>query len=158
MSRSSVVHDTFTLERTYPASPARVFAAWADPKLKASWFNQGGEWRDESHQLDFREGGLELRAGRTPDGHSYKYAARFHDIVPAERIVFSYDMHVDERRISVSVLTVVLQPDGDGTRLTLTEQGAFLDTLDDARARATGFGTLLDALGEVLHPPPPHST
>ena len=31
-----VTHASFTLERAYPAPPARVFAAWADPAVKAA--------------------------------------------------------------------------------------------------------------------------
>ena len=37
-SEHEVVHATFALERTYPSSPAQVFAAWADPAVKARWF------------------------------------------------------------------------------------------------------------------------
>lgn len=38
MKEFSVKHDTFSLERIYNTSPARVFAAWADPESKANWF------------------------------------------------------------------------------------------------------------------------
>ena len=38
MSERSATHGTFTLERVYEASPARVFKAWADPAIKARWF------------------------------------------------------------------------------------------------------------------------
>jgi len=59
-------------------------------------------------------------------------------------------MHMDEDRISVSLGTVELAPDGDGTHLTYTEQGAFLDGLDSAELRQSGTGGLFDALGEEL--------
>ena len=36
-----VTHASFTLERSYPTPPARVFAAWADPALKSRWFTGG---------------------------------------------------------------------------------------------------------------------
>ncbi len=42
------------------------------------------------------------------------------DIVPDERIIFTYDMRLDETRISVSLATVELEParrpGGDGGR------------------------------------------
>lgn len=60
-------------------------------------------------------------------------------------------MHVDERRISVSLVTVTLEPRGTGTRLALVEQGAFLDDLDDATQRRGGFEALLDRLATVLN-------
>jgi uncharacterized protein YndB with AHSA1/START domain len=59
-------------------------------------------------------------------------------------------MYLDETRISVSLGTVELKPDGDGTRLTYTEQGAFLDGLDSAEQRQQGTGGIFDALAEEL--------
>jgi hypothetical protein len=59
-------------------------------------------------------------------------------------------MHLDERKISVSVATVQLKSDGKRTRLMVTEQGAFLDGYDDAGSRERGTGELLDALGRAL--------
>jgi uncharacterized protein YndB with AHSA1/START domain len=141
----SVTHATFAVERTYDASPARVYAAWADPEAKARWF---GNDADE-YELDFQIGGRELNRG-TMAGNTYTYEARYRDIVPDERLVYAYDMYLDEARISVSLSTVELKPDGDGTRLTYTEQGAFLDGLDSAEQRQQGTGGLLDALGEEL--------
>jgi uncharacterized protein YndB with AHSA1/START domain len=35
MSPRSATHATFVIERTYDATPARVFAAWADRSAKA---------------------------------------------------------------------------------------------------------------------------
>lgn len=59
-------------------------------------------------------------------------------------------MHLDENRISVSLATVELRPEGKGTRLVFTEQGAFLDGYDDAGSREHGTRELLDALGAAL--------
>ena len=38
MTERSVTHATFVIERTYHASPARVFNAFADQAAKARWF------------------------------------------------------------------------------------------------------------------------
>jgi uncharacterized protein YndB with AHSA1/START domain len=150
VSASSVTHATFEVERRYPAPPALAFAAWSDPAIKARWFGRAG-WNEETYELDFRVGGRERRQGRAPDGSVHVFDARFQDIVAPERIIFSYDMHVDERRISVSLVTVTVEPRGTGTRLTLVEQGAFLDDLDDATQRRGGFEALLDRLATVLN-------
>lgn len=149
MSERSVNHATFVVERTYDASPARVFSAWADPTAKARWFGAPGESGAE-FELDFRVGGREVNRGTAPGGGTYAVEARYQDIVPDERIVYTYDMHLDGRRISVSLGTVQLAPEGERTRLTYTEQGAFLDGLDTPEAREQGTGGLLDALGEEL--------
>ena len=154
MSERSVTHATFVLERTYDASPARVFAAWADPALKARWFADPDETGTVEFALDFRVGGREISRGRSPGGPVYSYEARFQDIVPDQRIVYTYDMQLDETRISVSLATVEFTPAGAGTRLIFTEQGAFLDGLDTPASREQGMGELLDALGAELQRQP----
>jgi uncharacterized protein YndB with AHSA1/START domain len=146
MTARSVTHATFVVERTYDASPARVFAAWARPEAKSRWFMEpGGEF-----ELEFRVGGREFSRGGLPDGSVYTFEGRYQDIVPDERIVYAYDMHLGDARISVSLATVELKPDGDHTRLIFTEQGAFLDGLDTPELREQGTGSLLDALAEEL--------
>jgi uncharacterized protein YndB with AHSA1/START domain len=146
MSERSIEHATFVVERSYHASPARVFAAWSDPSAKARWF--GSDTRE--FELDFRVGGRELNRGTGPDGSSYTFAALYQDIVPDERIVYTYDMHLDETRISVSVATVEFKSQGSGTTLVFTEQSAFLDGHDTPAQREQGTGGLLEALGKEL--------
>ena len=147
MSGRSVEHATFVVERKYEASPERAFAAWADPEAKARWYVDS----DAQLELDFRVGGRERSRGTAPDGSAYSYEALFQDIVPAERIVYTYDMLLHETRISVSLATVEFTREGDGeTRLVFTEQGAFLDGHESPARRAEGMGGLLDALGEEL--------
>jgi uncharacterized protein YndB with AHSA1/START domain len=145
MSERSVEHASFVIERRYRASPERAFAAWADPNAKARWFGIEGEL-----ELDFRVGGRERHGGPTPDGRDYAFLGRYQDIVPSERIVYTYEMLVDGARISVSVATVEFRPEGDGTRLVFTEQGAFLDGHETRASREQGMGGLLDALEEEL--------
>ncbi len=150
MTKRTVTHATFTIERTYPVPPARVFAAWADPASKARWFAGPDDWESSGYELDFRVGGREHASGGPPGGPVHVYNATYQDIVPNERIVSTYDMHLDETRISVSLATVEFKPDGSGTRLVFTEQGAFLDAFDNPALREQGTIELLDALGEEL--------
>jgi uncharacterized protein YndB with AHSA1/START domain len=147
MSERSVEHASFVVERSYDAEPARVFAAWSDPEAKARWFGNP----EDPIELDFSVGGRERRRGIDADGNAYAFQALYQDIVPASRIVYTYDMLLDETRISVSVATVEFRPQRDGTRLVITEQGVFLDGHDTPARREHGIGSLLDALGAELH-------
>jgi uncharacterized protein YndB with AHSA1/START domain len=149
MADRSVVHATFVIERTYDASPARVFRAWAEPEAKARWFGPG-ELSKGGHEIDFRVGGAEHLSVKAPDSAIYSYDSVYQDIVVDQRIVHTYDMHRNEDRISVSLATVVLEPAGAGTRLTFTEQAVFLDGLDTPAEREHGTGALLDKLGLEL--------
>ena len=150
-AKHSVTHNTFTIERVYPVVPAKVFAAFADPKLKGQWFQAPKEWNNPDVQtMDFRVGGKETSVGGPKGGPVIAYAVTFQDIVANERIVTTYDMTVDKKRISVSLSTLELRAEGKGTRLVLTEQGAYLDGSDTGAQRKEGTEGLLDALGTFL--------
>ncbi|RYG53104.1 polyketide cyclase [bacterium] len=150
MSARSTHHATFFVERTYPAKPERVFAAFADPAIKSQWF--GGPEGDGKtpYQLDFRIGGREINEGGPEGGPTYRYEAIYQDIVPNERIISTYEMYLDGQRISVSIATTELLADGNGTKLKFTEQAVFLDGLDKASDREAGTKMLLDGLGNWL--------
>jgi uncharacterized protein YndB with AHSA1/START domain len=144
MTARSVTFNTFVLERTYDAPPARVFAAWSDPAAKATWMF------GSDHTLDFRVGGSEHISGGPEGGPVFDYDAVIQDIVPDERIIATEVMHMDGQRISVTIATIEFHPAGDGTHLVLTEQGGYLDGLDTPAAREHGTGELLDSLGAFL--------
>jgi uncharacterized protein YndB with AHSA1/START domain len=150
MPNRSVTHATFAIERVYNASPARVFAAWAQPEAKARWFAGEEGWQTVRFELDFRVGGREVVHGGPPGGTVHAFDGLYQDIVPNERIIYTYDMHLDDKRISVSLATVEFKPEGAGTRLVFTEQGAFLDGFDDPTLREQGTAEMLDALGAEL--------
>lgn len=149
MEERSVLHGSFTVERSYPASPARVFRAWADPAAKLRWFSAPDEGT-ELHELDFRVGGREQARGRAPNGKAYRFDALYYDIIENARIVYTYDMSIEGRRISVSLATAEFQAQGRGTKLVYTEHGAFLDGLDEPRFREQGTRELFDALEREL--------
>ena len=150
---TATCHGTFVVERVLDASPARVFAAFATPEGKDRWFAGPGAWTREIREMDFREGGRERVRGVWPGGSS-DFRATYHDIVPDQRIVYSYEMFNNEARISVSLTTILIVPEGGGARLTLTEQGVFMDH-DPAgqmgpASREHGTNLLMDQLAAAL--------
>jgi uncharacterized protein YndB with AHSA1/START domain len=148
---SAIVHGQFTIERNYSATPARVYAAWGDLGAKAQWFiGPPDVWRQTRRELDFRVGGLEILEGAFGEGRTSTYNARFHALVPAERIVYDYDMYITDVFHSVSLATVELIPTSNGTLLRFTEQVAFLDGTSSAAARDKGTAEHLDRLGKYL--------
>ena len=147
MSKRSATHGTFMLERVYAAAPARGFKAWADPAIKARWFVGPADWQVLARSIDFRVGGTERLSGRKGSGIVSTFDAVYHDIVPDQRIIYCYDMRLDDAHISASLATVELAPAGNGTRLTFTEQAVFLDGYDDSGSRERGTRILLEQLG-----------
>ena len=145
----SVEHERSALERDYPHPVERVFEAWADPTIKARWFVLGDSTGVE-YASDFRVGGTETLTSPAGERPAFTYDAEYRDIVDGERIVMTYEMSIDGRRISVSVVTVEFTATSTGTHLTEVEQAVFLDGLDDAESRRGGAVRQLDALSEVL--------
>jgi uncharacterized protein YndB with AHSA1/START domain len=154
MRKRSVVHDSFTIERVYEAAPATVFRALTDQAAKSRWFAGGEGWEMLERSMDVRPGGRERLRGRWANGTVTLFDAMYFDVMPDLRLVYTYDMYVNERKLSVSLATIELLAEGTKTRLIVTEQGAFLDGYDDAGSRETGTGSLLDRLGAWLHESP----
>ena len=148
-----VTHASFTLERSYPVPPARVFAAWADPALKSRWFAGGDAC--PNHELDFRVGGREVAAGGPEGGPVMTFESLYREIVPRERIVYTSTMSAGADVITVSLTTVEFKPVEfktavGGTQLVLTEQGAFLDGREEPAWRENGTADQLKALAAML--------
>jgi uncharacterized protein YndB with AHSA1/START domain len=143
-------HGSFTIERDFDAPVALVFKAWADKDAKARWFAAPVECTEMIREQDFRLGGRDRLKAAWPGGRISDFNCEYRDIVGNERIVYVYDMHLNGKKISVSLATVLFAKSGKGTKLTVTEQGVFLDGYDDAGAREHGTGLLLDALGNAL--------
>jgi uncharacterized protein YndB with AHSA1/START domain len=158
MTEHSVVHSTFAIERNYAASPARVFAAFANPATKRRWFAEGKGSEVDEFTIDFRVGGREQSRfrftgsvdGGPSAGTQIRNDTTYQDIVPDRRIVFAYTMTVGEKRISASLATVELAPSGKGTSLTFTEQAAFFEGGDGQERRDEGWRALLEKLDEEL--------
>jgi uncharacterized protein YndB with AHSA1/START domain len=147
----SVVHATFHLERAYDAPVALVWKALTNEAAKQKWFGgTPGRWELLECHMDVRVGGRERVKGRWEGGVVSTFDATYHDVIPNERLVYSYEMHMGDKKISVSLATMRLKTGGGKTVLMVTEQGAFLDGYDDAGSREHGTGYLLDALGDSL--------
>ncbi|RIJ77588.1 polyketide cyclase [Nakamurella silvestris] len=143
---TSPKHATFTVEHRYALPPARVFAAWAEPELKARWF--AGD--KATHELDFRVGGREITRGNAGDGSDLTFASTYQEIRPAERIVYSSTLSRREELATVSVTTVEFLAESAGTTLVLTEYGVFLNEMEEPAWREQGTRTWLGQLTEQL--------
>jgi uncharacterized protein YndB with AHSA1/START domain len=155
METTKTVHSTFSLERSFKATPERVFAAWADPASKKRW-NYGGEKHEVlRHELDFRVGGGERSAmilgpGLPVSGMTLTLESVIEDIVPNQRIVWAYRMAMDGRTFSASLATVELVKTSVGTDLFLTHQGAYFEGADGPEMRKGGWTSLLEKLAKEV--------
>ena len=150
-----VVHATFRLEKTYPHNVAKVFAAFSDPAKKALWYSRAPGAVNAGLDMDFRVGGREhmsyAMGDKTPfPGAVLSADGLYLDIIPDARIVIGSNMAMNGTPFSGSLLCFEFEQDGEGTRLTITHDGAFLENADGPQMREQGWRTLLDRLSESL--------
>lgn len=140
----------FTVVRTYPYTPAQVFAAWAEPEKKALWFGNSPGLIVTRNEMDFREGGRDQAASTHASGISTTFDAEYHRIVPAEQIVYSYTMTLNGEPLSATLACISFEPADGGTVLTVTEHGVYYGPIEHAHMREQGTNQLMDTLGTVL--------
>lgn len=142
-------HTSFVIERDLPGSPRHAFRFWSEHERKRQWTSCHADWTVEEDRFDFRIDGAELVRWRLPDGTEFSYRARYFDIVPGERIIYAYAMNTGTEQVSASLVTVAFAGKGAKTRMTYTEQSAFLDAAD-AAPRSSGTGSGFDRLALAI--------
>jgi len=151
---SSVVHSTFTLERSYPQPPDRVFAAFAHPARKRRWYAEG-DHEIQEYELEFRVGGSERLHYRFKPGHPIAGSeihneSVYQDIVTDQRIVSAGRMTLNGKPIQIALVTLEFVPSASGTDLVLTTQGIFIDWPGGDKMIEEGWRGLLESLGKYL--------
>ena len=141
----------FTLTRDYPASPKRVWDAFADEQQKLAWWGAGDAIEPSEWGFDFRVGGHDIAEGKFHNGPISRYEATYTDIVEHVRIVTTYDMWLDGVHMSTSVASLEFETVDAGTRFTHVEHGVFFDQFwADGPNRERGSRALLLALANYL--------
>lgn len=129
----AIVHTEFTVERQLKTSPRHAFRFWSEAELKSRWSECHADWTVLEDRFEFRVGGTERKRWRMPDGQELTFTAHYLDIVPAQRIIYAYEMSFAGQRLSASLVTVTFNPLGGGTQMTFTEQAVILEGGVDAR-------------------------
>jgi uncharacterized protein YndB with AHSA1/START domain len=155
MDLQPVIHDTFVLERSYPASPERVFSYFSDAARKRRWFGESEGHDVEAFELDFRVGGVERNRYRmnatTPfPGVVLANEGTIQEIAPGRRVVTATTMTLGDRRISSALVTIEIVPDGEGAKLTCTHQAAFYEGADGPQMRKGGWEQLFARLARTM--------
>lgn len=148
---TDLAHHTFTVERVYPQSPAKVFRAHADAAAKRRWFAESTGFVIDSYSMDFKAGGWERTRFRYgEDGPPMTNDGVYFEIVENERIVFAYAMTIGGAPLSTSLATIELHPEGTGTRLVYTEQIVHYGE-QDIEGRKEGTRDLFERLAAELN-------
>jgi uncharacterized protein YndB with AHSA1/START domain len=119
---------SLTLKRRFNAPPAKVYAAWADAENLRRWMGP----RDVEPLLveaDVRVGGRYRLVMRSPDGEEHDVSGVYREVLPGEKLVFTWAWKSTPER--QSLVTVLVKPDGDGTLLTLIHEQFFDEAARD---------------------------
>jgi uncharacterized protein YndB with AHSA1/START domain len=155
MENPKVVHSTFVVERNFPKPPETVFAAFSDPAKARRWYGEGDGHNLEEFTSDFRVGGAQTQRYKLPEGTpvagmTINNQGRFQEIVPNQRIVTASTMDLEAKRILASQVTIELLPNGNGTDLILTHQGAFFESGLTPEMLEAGWKGLMEKLAAEL--------
>ena len=153
-TETSIVHNTFVMERNYPQLPDRVFAAFAQPARKRRWYAEG-DHEIQEFEMEFRVGGSERLHYRFKPGHPIAGSeidneSTYQDIVTDKRIVMTAKMTLNGKPVQIALLTFEVLPSGDGTDLVLTNQGTFIDWPGGDKMVEEGWRGLLGRVGAEL--------
>ena len=136
---------SLTIKRRFNASPAKVFRAWTDPEKVKLWMGPG-EVTVLSAESDPRTGGRYRWLMKAPDGEEHDVSGVYREIVPNEKLVFTWAWKSTPER--ESLVTLTFKGDGDGTLFTLTHE-QFFD--EEARDRHQGgWNSAMDKLDKYL--------
>jgi uncharacterized protein YndB with AHSA1/START domain len=121
----SAVKPSLTLKRRFKARPARVFAAFTDPEKVKRWMGPG-EMKAVIAEGDLRVGGRYRWVMQSPTGEQHDVGGVYREVVPNEKLVFTWAWKVEPPDTPhESLVTVLFKADGDGTLLTLTHENLF---------------------------------
>ena len=145
MSVAVATKPSLTLKRRLNAPPARVYQAWTDPQKMMRWYAPAGA-ETLAAETDARVGGRFRVLMRTQDGQEHDVSGVYREVVPDEKLVFTWAWASTPER--ESIVTVLLKPDGEGTLLTLIHE-EFFD--DDTRDRhQNGWNGALDKMEKLF--------
>lgn len=148
-----ISHTTFVIERDLPGSPKHAFRFWTEHELKRQWTSCHPDWTVLEDTFDARIGGLEVVRWRASEGVEYGYRAHYLDLVPGKLIIYAYAMNTGALQNSAALATIEFVGKRGKTKMTYTEQAAFLDAADaKGRSRGTemGFERLVLAIERSL--------
>ena len=150
MTGKPVTHGTVIVERTFSATPARVFAAWSDPKQRQQWDIPSEGWVVAEYRHDFRIGGEEYNRFGPKESPQYIVTGTYLDIVPDQRIVSAGTMHFGDLRSSSTLFTLELTATASGTRVKMTDQSVYYGGGEEASDRNEGWNEIADRLERFL--------
>lgn len=146
----SIFHETIVLERRFEATPAQVFAAYADPRIREVWTAPSDDTAVTIETSDFRTGGAEVGRCGKPGAMNWVMKVTYHRVESDRLICFTEELWDGDALLTVALITFDIQPDGAGARLALTDQVTSFVGEGGASGHRDGYEQALDNLEGLL--------
>jgi uncharacterized protein YndB with AHSA1/START domain len=148
VTANSAGKTSLEIKRFINAPRKRVFEAWTDPAQLKQWF--GPEWVQTRDIIaEARVGGKFRWDLIDCDGQEKTIGGEYREIVPEERIVFTWKHHDDDVwKNRTSVVTVEFSDYNDGTELRLKHEQ--LPTEESRDDHNKGWSSVLDRLEKFV--------
>jgi uncharacterized protein YndB with AHSA1/START domain len=137
------------LERTFNAPAQAVFDAWTSAEMLRRWWPAGSDWETPVAEVDVRVGGSLRLVMRSPDGDEFGGSGEYREIIPPERLVFTWTWDGHEGHGGTQLIEVEFNERGDKTTtVVLTNRG--LRDEESKRTHKAGWEASFDNLDRVL--------
>ncbi|MEO8267339.1 MAG: SRPBCC domain-containing protein [Ilumatobacteraceae bacterium] len=138
------------LERVIAAPRSKVYRAWLDPALLAGWFGPD-DFSVVVASVDERVGGVHRVEMLNPDGGHSTFASVLEELVPDERIVFTFkfDPSAEETRLTITLSDA----EGGGTALRLHHERITVEGDLNTTSVNVGWGQTLAKLQAFVETP-----
>jgi uncharacterized protein YndB with AHSA1/START domain len=147
---AELVYDTLTVERRFPHSRKKVFAAFETREAQATWMCPAEGLSIKIADFDFRAGGRALFHMSMPDVGVWENEDRYQEILGGERIIQTSTLRQDGTLTFAGVVVILFEDDGKGCLVRVTEQGAFPAGPEEAAGHKEGWRLMLEGLGRYL--------
>ena len=154
----AVKFDSFEMDEAFACPVQKLFAAFTDPVTKRAWYADGAH--AETHEtleyaLDPQVGGKEVFRlalnDKTPmPGLEIEMVGECVARVDNALLVYASRMSARGQVVSITNEAFEFTADGAGSRLRLTQQGAYLEGSDGPELRRRGHEQLLSDLRRYL--------
>ena len=137
------------MERVFDAPRELVFKAHTDPDLISKWWGPS-RYTTTVDKMDLRVGGVWRFVQRDADGNEYAFNGVYREIVPPERLSYTFEFEGMPGHVLVETLT--FEEQGGKTRMTVTGSYQSVDDRDGMlqSGMKEGADESYDRLAELL--------
>jgi uncharacterized protein YndB with AHSA1/START domain len=136
------------ITRIIDAPRVLVFKAWTQPEQVARWWGPQG-FTTISCTMDIRPGGAYRVCMRSPQGTDHWKRGTYREIVPPERIVFTFAWEDTSGQPGHELLTTVTFAE-HGTKTKLTLHQAMFETVERRDDHRDGWTSCLERFAEYM--------